>query len=147
MLLYVGYACPGGYELQVACSAVCGSEGWLGIALFSGMLTLYDSMRCMPYGLLRQLGEELCGVVASDQVEQGLGIGSGAPFFNRATAAMTRFVKLRDPPPGSSAPAPTLVLHTRAGHAIGDMASYDYFTLGGPFSVRASSCFTDVQLN
>ena len=75
----------------------------------------------------------------STQVEQGLGIGSGAPFFNRATAALTRFIKLRDPPPGSASPAPTLVLHTRGGHALGDMASYDYFTLGGPFSVRTTA--------
>lgn len=80
-------------------------------------------------------------------MEQGLGIGSGAPFFNRATAALTRFVKLRDPPPGSASPPPTLVLHTRAGHALGDMASYDYFTLGGPFSVRAcSACWAHLHL-
>ena len=32
------------------------------------------------------------------QVEQGLGIGSGRPFFNRATASLTHFQKLRDPP-------------------------------------------------
>ena len=30
------------------------------------------------------------------------------------------------------APA-TLVLHARGGACIGDMASYDYFTLGGPY--------------
>ena len=75
------------------------------------------------------------------QVEQGLGIGSGRPFFNRATASLTRFLKLRDPSPGSAAPAPTLVLHARGGHALGDMASYDYFTLGGPFSVRPRKPF------
>ncbi|BDA41547.1 Protein TOC75, chloroplastic [Coccomyxa sp. Obi] len=69
-------------------------------------------------------------------VEQGLGIGSGKPFFNRHTASMTRFLKLRDPPASSSAPPTMLVLHARAGNALGDMASYDYFTLGGPFSVR-----------
>jgi len=28
------------------------------------------------------------------------------------------------------------VLHARAGNCIGDMASYDYFALGGPYSVR-----------
>jgi hypothetical protein len=33
----------------------------------------------------------------------------------------------------------TLVLHTRAGNCIGDMAAYDYFTLGGPYSVRGYS--------
>lgn len=33
----------------------------------------------------------------------------------------------------------TLVLHGRVGNCIGDMASYDYFTLGGPYSVRGYS--------
>ena len=33
----------------------------------------------------------------------------------------------------------TLVLHGRVGNCLGDMASYDYFTLGGPYSVRGYS--------
>jgi hypothetical protein len=33
----------------------------------------------------------------------------------------------------------TLVLHGRVGNCIGEMASYDYFTLGGPYSVRGYS--------
>lgn len=33
----------------------------------------------------------------------------------------------------------TLVLHGRAGNCIGDMGAYDYFTLGGPYSVRGYS--------
>jgi len=33
----------------------------------------------------------------------------------------------------------TLVLHARAGNCFGDMASYDYFSLGGPYSVRGYS--------
>jgi len=69
-------------------------------------------------------------------VEQGLGLGSGFPFFNRITASATRFIKLRNVPETSKSPPLTLVLHARGGHALGDMASYDYFTLGGPFSVR-----------
>lgn len=68
-------------------------------------------------------------------VEQSL-LGSGMPMYNRHTAAATRFIKLRDPPAGSKAPPPVLVLHARAGNCIGDMASYDYFLLGGPYSVR-----------
>ena len=72
------------------------------------------------------------------QVEQGLGLGSGFPFFNRCTGSATRFLKLRDVPETSRSPPPVLVLHARAGTAIGDMASYDYFTLGGPFSVRTA---------
>lgn len=31
---------------------------------------------------------------------------------------------------------PTLVLHGRVGNCIGDLASYDAFCLGGPYSVR-----------
>lgn len=70
------------------------------------------------------------------QVEQGLGLGSGSPLFNRHVASLTRFIKLRDPPAGSSSPPPVLVTHARYGATIGDMASYDAFTLGGPYSVR-----------
>lgn len=33
----------------------------------------------------------------------------------------------------------TLVLHARAGNCFGDMGSYDYFSLGGPYSVRGYS--------
>ncbi len=71
------------------------------------------------------------------QVEQGFGLGSGMPIFNRSTGSATRFIKLRDVAEGSRSPPLTLVLHARGGTALGDMASYDYFTLGGPFSVRA----------
>jgi hemolysin activation/secretion protein len=31
------------------------------------------------------------------------------------------------------------VLHAKAGNAFGDLGSYDYFTLGGPHSVRGYS--------
>ena len=34
------------------------------------------------------------------------------------------------------APPPVLVLHGRYGGCIGDLAAYDAFTLGGPYSVR-----------
>ena len=71
-------------------------------------------------------------------MEQGLGLGSGFPFFNRSTASATRFIKLRAVPEASRSPPLTLVVHARAGTALGDMASYDYFTLGGPFSVRTA---------
>ena len=77
-------------------------------------------------------------------MEQGLGLGSGMPFFNRSTGSVTRFIKLRDVPEASRSPPLTLVLHARAGTALGDMASYDYFTLGGPFSVRS---YTDISIS
>ena len=82
------------------------------------------------------------------QVEQGLGVGTGFPFFNRCTGSATRFLKLRDMPETSRSPPPVLVLHARAGMAVGDMASYDYFTLGGPFSVRMlDSCCPSVHIS
>lgn len=69
-------------------------------------------------------------------MDQGLGLGTGFPLFNRATASLTRFLQLRAPPPGGKKPPPVLVVHGKGGHAVGDLASYDYFTLGGPYSVR-----------
>lgn len=69
-------------------------------------------------------------------MEQGLGLGTNFAMFNRATLSATRFIKLRGVPEGSSSPPPTLVLHGRVGNIVGDMASYDAFTLGGPSSVR-----------
>lgn len=67
-------------------------------------------------------------------VEQGLGIGSGAPLFNRMEAQCTRFWKLTTPR-GKSAPV-TLVAHGKVGNTVGDLPAYDAFLLGGPFSVR-----------
>merc|ERR1712216_33693 len=62
--------------------------------------------------------------------------GFGFSFFNCFTASMTRFIPVN---PfimfGKSIPA-SLVLHGKFGNSIGDIASYDYFTLGGPFSCR-----------
>ncbi|GAB4821994.1 hypothetical protein N2152v2_009040 [Parachlorella kessleri] len=69
-------------------------------------------------------------------VDQGLGIGTQVPFFNRATAQLTRFLQLRTPGPASKSAPVTLVLHGRAGNAIGDLPAYDAFLLGGPHSVR-----------
>eukprot|EP00899_Mesostigma_viride_P010666 jgi/Mesvir1/19600/Mv09897-RA.3 len=69
-------------------------------------------------------------------VDQSFGVGTGNPFFNRHTASLTRFLKVRKPKPRSSAPPTVLVLHARYGGCIGDLASYDSFTLGGPYSVR-----------
>lgn len=70
------------------------------------------------------------------QVDQGLGIGSKTPFFNRMTASLTRFLQLRRPAPNAKAPPITLILHGRVGNTIGDLPAYDAFLLGGPYSVR-----------
>ena len=62
-------------------------------------------------------------------------------MLNRHTASVTRFIPLRSVPPrrGSDAAPPVLVLHARYGGVIGDLASYDAFTLGGPHSCRGYS--------
>ena len=71
-------------------------------------------------------------------MDQGFGLGSGNPIFNRHQASCTRFLQLPilQPVPGSTTPPASLILHARYGGAVGDLASYDCFTLGGPHSVR-----------
>jgi hypothetical protein len=68
------------------------------------------------------------------QVDQGLGIGTKAPLFNRATAQLTRFLQLTKPKANSKSPPVSLVLHARAGNCTGDLPAYDAFLLGGPHS-------------
>lgn len=70
------------------------------------------------------------------QVDQGLGIGTKAPFFNRMYIAATRFLQLRKPKKGSTSPPITAVVQTNIGNTIGDLPVYDTFLLGGPYSVR-----------
>ncbi|WCJ20483.1 Protein TOC75 chloroplastic [Euphorbia peplus] len=71
------------------------------------------------------------------QVDQGLGIGSKFPFFNRHQLTMTRFIPLKQVEEAAGkAPPPVLVLHGHYGGCVGDLPSYDAFTLGGPYSVR-----------
>ncbi|XP_050369130.1 protein TOC75-3, chloroplastic-like [Argentina anserina] len=71
------------------------------------------------------------------QVEQGLGIGSNFPFFNRHQLSLTRFIQLKRVEEGAGkSPPPVLVLHGHYGGCVGDLPSYEAFTLGGPYSVR-----------
>ncbi|KAF8397439.1 hypothetical protein HHK36_016356 [Tetracentron sinense] len=71
------------------------------------------------------------------QLDQGVGIGSKFPFFNRHQLTVTRFLQLKQVEEGSSKPPPpVLVLHGHYGGCVGDLPSYDAFTLGGPYSVR-----------
>lgn len=71
------------------------------------------------------------------QIDQGLGIGSKFPFFNRHHLMLTKFIPLKKVEEGVGKPAPpVLVLHGRYGGCVGDLPSYDAFTLGGPYSVR-----------
>ncbi|CAK8576092.1 unnamed protein product [Lathyrus sativus] len=71
------------------------------------------------------------------QVDQGLGIGSNFPFFNRHQLTATQFLPLISVEEGAGKPPPpVLVLHGHYGGCVGDLPSYDAFTLGGPYSVR-----------
>ena len=69
-------------------------------------------------------------------VDQALFTGTGAPFYNRHTASLTRFLQLRPVGRKSAQPPPVLVVHARYGGCLGALASYDAFTLGGPYSCR-----------
>lgn len=71
------------------------------------------------------------------QLDQGLGIGSKNPFFNRHQLTLTKFVNLNKQEKGAGKPLPAvLVLHGHYAGCVGDLPSYDAFTLGGPYSVR-----------
>ncbi|KAI3939582.1 hypothetical protein MKX01_038537, partial [Papaver californicum] len=71
------------------------------------------------------------------RVDQGLFVGSKFPFFNRHQLTYTRFVQLKPVEEGADKPPPLmLVLHGHYGGCLGDLPSYDSFTLGGPYSVR-----------
>ncbi|VVB04635.1 unnamed protein product [Arabis nemorensis] len=71
------------------------------------------------------------------QVDQGLGIGSNFPLYNRHQLTLTRFIPLKKVEEGSgNRQPPVLVLHGYYGGCIGDFPSYDAFVLGGPNSVR-----------
>lgn len=77
----------------------------------------------------------------------GKRIGLSGGIYNRATVAYTHFMqlpgmrKLTDDDVWVNRKAPnTLVLHGRLGNCIGDMGSYDYFSLGGPYRWAVDSC-------
>ncbi|ONK62217.1 uncharacterized protein A4U43_C07F1580 [Asparagus officinalis] len=71
------------------------------------------------------------------QVDQGLGVGTKFPFFNRHQLSLTKFIQLKKVEEGAGKPPPpTLVLHGNYGGCVGDLPGYDAFTLGGPYSVR-----------
>ena len=70
------------------------------------------------------------------KVEQGVGLGS-CKLFNRFEGSLTRFIKLPIKRGKRSRRAPeVLVLHAKYGDTLGDLAAYDLYPLGGPFSVR-----------
>lgn len=69
------------------------------------------------------------------QVEQGLGVGTNRPVFNRHRLSWTRFQPLEAVAHDSRKTPKVVVLHAGCGGCIGDVLPYDLFTLGGPYSV------------
>eukprot|EP00245_Coleochaete_scutata_P000221 TRINITY_DN1024_c0_g1_i1.p1 TRINITY_DN1024_c0_g1~~TRINITY_DN1024_c0_g1_i1.p1 ORF type:complete len:858 (-),score=217.69 TRINITY_DN1024_c0_g1_i1:308-2881(-) len=74
------------------------------------------------------------------QVDQGLGLPlpffNKLPIYNRHQFTATKFIQLRPEKENPEEPPPVAVLHTKYGGVVGDLASYDAFSLGGPYSVR-----------
>ncbi|EMS62485.1 Protein TOC75, chloroplastic [Triticum urartu] len=106
---------------------------------FSG--TGVDRMAFLQANVTRDNTEFVNGETIGDrcifQVDQGLGIGSRNPFFNRHQLTVTKFVNLNKQEKGAGKPPPAvLVAHGRYAGCVGDLPSYDAFTLGGPHSVR-----------
>ncbi|XP_028757137.1 LOW QUALITY PROTEIN: protein TOC75-3, chloroplastic-like [Neltuma alba] len=100
-----------------------------------------DRMAFLQANITRDNTKFVNGTIVGDrnvfQVDQGLGIGSNFPFFNRHQLTVTRFIQLMSVEEGAGkAPPPVLVLHSHYGGCVGDLPSYDAFTLGGPYSVR-----------
>ncbi|PPD67401.1 hypothetical protein GOBAR_DD35716 [Gossypium barbadense] len=100
-----------------------------------------DRMAFLQANITRDNTKFLNGAIVGErnvfQVDQGLGIGSKFPFFNRHQLTLTRFLQLRQVEEGAGKPPPpVLVLHGHYGGCVGDLPSYDAFTLGGPYSVR-----------
>ncbi|RZB84246.1 protein TOC75-3, chloroplastic-like [Glycine soja] len=100
-----------------------------------------DHMAFLQANITRDNTRFVNGTVVGDrnmfQVDQGLGIGSQFPIFNRHQLTLTRFIQLMAVEEGAGKPPPpVLVLHGHYGGCVGDLPSYDAFTLGGPYSVR-----------
>ncbi|KAL0460356.1 UNVERIFIED_CONTAM: protein TOC75-3, chloroplastic [Sesamum latifolium] len=100
-----------------------------------------DRMAFLQANITRDNTKFLNGAIVGErnvfQLDQGLGIGSKFPFFNRHQLTVTRFLQLKQVEEGAGKPPPpVLVLHGHYGGCVGDLPSYDAFTLGGPYSVR-----------
>ncbi|CAL0332496.1 unnamed protein product [Lupinus luteus] len=100
-----------------------------------------DRMAFLQANITRDNTHFVNGAVVGErnvfQVDQGLGLGSQFPFFNRHQLTLTRFLQLMKVEEGAGkSPPPVLVLHGHYGGCVGDLPSYDAFTLGGPYSVR-----------
>ncbi|XP_010443680.1 PREDICTED: protein TOC75-3, chloroplastic-like [Camelina sativa] len=100
-----------------------------------------DRIAFLQGNITRDTTKFVNGAIVGDrnifQVDQGLGIGSKFPLFNRHQLTLTKFIQLMqvEEGPGKQEP-PVLVLHSHYGGCVGDLPSYDAFALGGPKSVR-----------
>ncbi|KAK3039007.1 hypothetical protein RJ639_027492 [Escallonia herrerae] len=104
-------------------------------------ITGVDRMAFLQANITRDNTKFLNGALLGErnvfQVDQGLGIGTKFPFFNRHQLAVTRFIPLLRVEEGAGKAAPpVLVLHGNYGGCVGDLPGYEAFTLGGPCSVR-----------
>ncbi|KAL3637021.1 putative translocon at the outer envelope membrane of chloroplasts 75-III [Castilleja foliolosa] len=100
-----------------------------------------DRMAFLQANITRDNTEFVNGAIVGErnvfQLDQGFGVGSKFPVFNRHQLTMTRFFQLKQVGEGAGKPPPpVLVLHGHYGGCVGDLPSYDAFTLGGPYSVR-----------
>ncbi|GAA0170438.1 hypothetical protein LIER_24693 [Lithospermum erythrorhizon] len=100
-----------------------------------------DRMAFLQANITRDNTKFVNGAIVGErnvfQLDQGLGIGSNFPFFNRHQLTVTQFLQLKQVEEGAGKPPPpVLVLHGHYGGCVGDLPSYDAFTLGGPYSVR-----------
>ncbi|GER52006.1 outer membrane family protein [Striga asiatica] len=100
-----------------------------------------DRMAFLQANITRDNTKFVNGAIVGErnvfQLDQGLGIGSKFPIFNRHQLTLTRFLPLKKVEEGAGKPPPpVLVLHGHYGGCVGDLPSYDAFTLGGPYSVR-----------
>ncbi|CAA2969642.1 TOC75-3, chloroplastic [Olea europaea subsp. europaea] len=100
-----------------------------------------DRMAFLQANITRDNTKFVNGAIVGErnvfQLDQGLGVGSKFPFFNRHQLTVTQFFQLKQVEEAAGKPPPpVLVLHGHYGGCVGDLPSYDAFTLGGPYSVR-----------
>jgi hypothetical protein len=69
------------------------------------------------------------------QVQQGIGLGTTKPIFNRQHVSLTRFQPLGKIDGKSKAIPGSVVVHAGFGCCVGDQPPYDLFAMGGPLSV------------
>ncbi|CAI9783913.1 unnamed protein product [Fraxinus pennsylvanica] len=95
-----------------------------------------DHMAFLQANITRDNTKFVNGAIVGErnvfQLDQGLGVGSKFPFFNRHQLTVTQFFQLKQiEEAAGKPPPPVLVLHGHYGGCVGDLPSYNAFTLGG----------------